>query len=158
MSAAEYLKEHYKQVDSLYSSNQIIDLSLSSYLHKTWCVFWKECNYACTNGWGLHCSKSIRLSNLVHRLSPKTGCCETRRQRIQNEMAKNAKWGGKKLNWQLQLENMRTTRFGRFMKLFWRIHEVARGKGPLSCYWLRCATCQVSLEESKTNLEGSWNC
>jgi hypothetical protein len=42
------------------------------------------------------------------------------------------------------------------MKLVWKIHEIARGKGPLSLK-LRCATCPIGLEESWSNLGASWN-
>ncbi len=31
-----------------------------------------------------------------------------------------------------EVENTKVGRFGRFMKSVWKIHEVARGKGPLS--------------------------
>ena len=34
-----------------------------------------------------------------------------------------------------------------FMKIIWKIHEVARGKGPLS-WKLRCPTCQISLKKT----------
>ena len=44
-------------------------------------------------------SKSILLLNLVCKLSPTFGCCETRRQEV---------------------ENTRTTWFGEFMKLVWK--------------------------------------
>ena len=39
-----------------------------------------------------------------------------------------------------------------FMRLVWKIHEIARGKGLVSWNW-----CQVDLEESWSNLEGLRN-
>ena len=45
---------------------------------------------------------------------------------MSNEKTKNVKQGGGKLG--IQKPHSAT----RFMKLVWKIHEVARGKGPLS--------------------------
>lgn len=58
-----------------------------------------------------------------------------------NEKARNAKQGGEKLRIQEQL--------------VWNIHEAARGKRS-TIMTLRCATCQIGVEEPWTSLEGSW--
>ena len=72
---------------------------------------------------------------------------------MNNEKAKNAKQGCKKLrSW--EYENHISAK--QFLKLVWKIHEVARGKGLLSWNW-GVPLCEDSLEELWTNLEGSWN-
>jgi hypothetical protein len=45
---------------------------------------------------------------------------------MSNEKAKNAKRGGEKL----RIQKLHIPK--RIMKLVWKIHEVARGKGPLT--------------------------
>ena len=75
---------------------------------------------------------------LKQRLSPTTECCETRRQeveklRIWKPLSLKDLW-----NW-----------FGRFVKLL----EVKVDYHDIES----CATYQVGLEESWTNLEGSWS-
>jgi hypothetical protein len=65
---------------------------------------------------------------------------------MNNKKAKNAKRGGEKV------EKSRTWKpysTKRIWKLIWKIHEVVRDNSALS--WnLKCATCQVDLEQSWT--------
>lgn len=59
----------------------------------------------------------------------KTKCLhmtQIKEEPMHNYEAKNVKWGGEKL----RIQKHQSTK--RFMKLIWKIHEVAKGKGPLS--------------------------
>ena len=42
-------------------------------------------------------------------------------------------WNEDARSW--EVENMKTTESDFFMKLVWKIHKVARGKGPLAWNW-----------------------
>ena len=98
--------------------------------------YYRRTNIACFGLWG-NVMKDRRKINIKAREFQ----VNTKQRGTNKQQGKNAKWGCEELRiWKPQVQKDLWNWFGRFMKL-------------LEVYHL----CQVSLEESWTNLEGSWN-
>ena len=87
--------------------------------------FWRRIDIACFQLWGTIMKDQTNMKARDLQVSTKQrGTNEQPRQRMQNNKARC--W---------EVENTKTTSAKRFTKSTWKIHEVSRGKGPLSWNW-----------------------